>query len=172
MEADMKKVNKASDGVPQYKLSDAAIEWIVENGIPFFTHDFAGYSIAVDDKNGCAVGLDGSFYPFSLDLKHPTMGRRRVGKIIKTFLKTGFLRDSSTDPFPEMELYNNIPFNCADAIPMNTFFMNPSQSDYEAGFQPDDDFQVEGFVDFLDKVMDNIDKNIETTQVVETEKEK
>ena len=151
---------------PPYKLSDAAVDWLIANGVPFATRDFIGYSMAVDDENGCAVGLDNQIYPFSLNPKKPVMTKRRIRKIVNTLIDSNFLKENSLDPFPEFERCNNIPFNLQNAILLDTYFKElPYLTDNK--FKADDNFTWD-IVDLREKILDNI--TIDNKGAVDCEK--
>lgn len=139
---------------PPYKLSDTAVDWLAANGTPFATRDFIGYSMAVDKDNGCAVGLDNQIYPFSLNPKKPVMTKRRIRKIVNVLISTGFLKENNSDPFPEFEKCNNIPFDIYQAALLDTYFIDFPYLTHNK-FKADDDFTWD-VVDLREKILDNI----------------
>ena len=92
-------------------LSDEGVRWVETNGMPIMSKNFLGYLIRVNENDCCYVGLDNSLIPASSNEKKPEMTKRRAAKIFKELEAAGFLRDSSLDPFPEMEMYNGIKFD-------------------------------------------------------------
>lgn len=100
-------------------LTDDAIFYIKNFGMPIMAKDFLGYLILIDKDNACFVGLDNSFIPVSNNSKKPKMSKRRAKRIFRILQDSGFLKDASNDPFPEMEMYNNIPFDPNVAFKMD-----------------------------------------------------
>lgn len=100
-------------------LTDDAISYIKNFGMPIMAKDFLGYLILIDKDNACFVGLDNSFIPVSNNSKKPKMSKRRAKRIFRILQDSGFLKDASNDPFPEMEKYNNIPFDPNVAFKMD-----------------------------------------------------
>ena len=100
-------------------LTDDAISYIKNFGMPIMAKDFLGYLILIDKDNACFVGLDNSFIPVSNNSKKPKMSKRRAKRIFRILQDSGFLKDASNDPFPEMEQYNNIPFDPNVAFKMD-----------------------------------------------------
>lgn len=123
---------------PPFKLTDAAVDWVVENGNPFITRDFAGYTVPIDEKIAVAVSLNNEVIPFSLNPNKPVLSKRQLKKLSKILWDTGFLKDASLDPFPELEKYSNIPFNLGEAVVVDDYFAEPPQF-VDANFKADDD---------------------------------
>lgn len=115
-------------------LSDPAKEWVCTNGLPVASPDFIGYLIRVTKKESCLVGVDGSIYPASGDIKHPKMTSRRVRKVLKTLMDAGFFSVITDEPFSEFSRNSVLPFTMDNAYVVNTTLIK-----YKDTFIPDDD---------------------------------
>ena len=123
-------------------LTDEAISYIKNFGMPIMAKDFLGYLILIDKDNGCFVGLDNSFIPVSNNSKKPKMSKKRAKRIFRILQDSGFLKDASNDPFPEMEKYNNIKFN-----PNVAFKIDGNLMESTINIKADDDlFGIEEFL--------------------------
>ena len=124
-------------------LTDKAVEFCEQFGMPVMARDFLGYLIQVTDKENCLVGLDNTLIPMSADNKHPKMTKRRASKVFKIMADTGFIKYQGLDPFPEMERYNNM------------------KMDYEHAYKIDDEIlgRIDNNMDFDDDI-DNIEEYV------------
>ena len=99
-------------------LTDRAVEWCEQFGMPIMAKDFLGYMIRVTKNENCLVGLDNLIIPVSSNPKHPNMTKKRAARVFKVLTNSGFIKYQNSDPFPEMERYNhmNIDLNRAFRI--------------------------------------------------------
>ena len=89
-------------------LTDRAVEWCEQFGMPIMAKDFLGYMIRVTKNENCLVGLDNLIIPVSSNPKHPNMTKKRAARVFKVLTNSGFIKYQNSDPFPEMERYNNM----------------------------------------------------------------
>lgn len=150
----MKKYPKDYNPNLIIKLTDQAIAWLVIYGKPIMSKDFVGYTALIDDDIAVAVGLDNSIIPFSLNKKKP-LTYKRIKKVFKHLIDTNFIKDASYDPFPEFELYSDIPFDIDMATKLNGYTMTTSFNTKDDNFVPDDDFDA----GVMDSIMEKL--NIE-----------
>ena len=94
----------------EFHLSDSTLEWVKKNCFYLVALDFQGYLFTpfYNLKIACGLRNDGLLIFYSTDLKRKELTDRKYAKIIKKMIKSGYLRCTSLDPFPEYEGYNNI----------------------------------------------------------------
>lgn len=98
-------------------IPDRTRDWLL-NCVPcYIARDFAGYIFTIDERKkiGGMVTLSGDFLVYSFDDKKPILSERKMKKIYKKLLKSGFIYEG-IQPFPELK--------CLPCSPTKTFIIH------------------------------------------------
>ena len=119
-------------------ISDSAIDYIINECQALISKDFVGYLILFDKKIGILIDLNLRIIPFYLDNRFKKLSARKINKVIKGLIKSGFIVDSNTVIFPELKRYRGkLPFIANKADIINDYILS-SPLTLPRGFKADD----------------------------------